>query len=289
MNIKIIADSTCDLSQELLEKHNIRRVPLGIIMGNGVYKDALEITPLDMFRYVESGKGICQTSAINVAEYTEVFREEFEKGAEAILNFTISGALSSCYENALIAAQEFENVYSVDTRSLSTGGGWLVLYAAELAAEGIGIAELFAICEKKKQLSDASFVIDTLDYLYKGGRCSGLAAFSATLLNIKPCLNLIGGKIEVGKKYHGNIKKSLRKYVEERVGGRDDLDLRRAIVTHTFYDDPDFVSEIVELVQGLQPFREVFSTFAGCTICNHCGPKTLGVLLYRNDEQNPNN
>jgi len=281
MNIKIIADSTCDLSDELLEEYNILRLPLGIVMGDDIFKDGIEVTPIDIFKHVDSGKGLCKTSAINVAEYRDAYASEFSKGADAILHFTLSCELSACYENALIAAEEFDNVYPIDTRSLSTGSGWLVLYAADLAAEGVAAKELAGLCEEKKHLSDTSFVIDTLDYLYKGGRCSGLAAFSASLLNLKPCLNLIDGKIEVGKKYHGNIKKILLKYVEDRIGNRDDLDLRRAFVTHTFFDDPEFVSEIVELVSRTQPFNEVLITKAGCTISNHCGPNTLGVLIYR--------
>ncbi|MCL2756863.1 MAG: DegV family protein [Coriobacteriia bacterium] len=281
MRIKILADSTCDLTDELLAKHDIRRLPLGIVIGDKILKDGVEATPFDIFAYVDSGKGICMTNAINVAEYVAAYREEFENGADAILNFTISAELSSCYENSVLAAQDFENVYSIDTRSLSTGGGWLVLYAAELVAEGMSAADVAAACEKKKELSDASFVIDTLGYLHKGGRCSGLTAFAASALNLKPCLNLINGKIEVGKKYHGNIEKSLRRYIEDRLKGRTDLDMRRAIVTHTMFDNLGFVHEIVNLVKSLQPFKVVDITSAGCTISNHCGPNTMGVLIYR--------
>jgi DegV family protein with EDD domain len=287
MRVKILADSTCDLSDELLKKYAIRQIPLSIIKGEDALKDRIEITPPDIFEYVSDTHNTCSTSAINVAEYMEVFAEEAEKGYDALINFTISSELSACFANALIAAQELADkglttpIYSVDTQSLSTGGGWLVIYAAELVAEGMSAQEIVAACEEKKLLSDTSFVIDTLDYLHKGGRCSGLAAFGASLLNLKPCLNLIDGKIEVGKKYHGSIEKSLLKYIEDRIGARDDLDLRRAFVTHTFYDDPHFVDEVVEIVQRTQAFREVITTTAGCTVANHCGPKTLGVLVYK--------
>ena len=291
MKVKILADSTCDLSDELLIKYDIRQIPLSIIKGEQTFRDRLEITPSDIFEHVSSGKGICFTSAINVAEYLEVFREEQAKGFDALINFTISNELSACYVNSVIAAKELSDqgidmeIYSVDTRSLSTGGGWLVLYAADLVAQGMEAREVAQACEKKKLLGDTSFVIDTLDYLHKGGRCSGLAAFGASLLNLKPCLNLIDGKIEVGKKYHGSIKKSLQKYIEDRIGRREDLDLRRAFVTHTFYDDPAFVEEIVDLVMNMQPFEEVITTSAGCTIANHCGPGTLGVLVYKDAER----
>jgi len=283
LRIKILADSTCDLSDELLEHYDIRRVPLGIVIGDEILKDGIEVTPFDIFDYVSSGKGICKTTAINVAEYLEAFQEEFDKGAEAILNFTISAELSSCYENSLIAARDFSNVFSVDTRSLSTGGGWLVVYAAELVAQGLDAKSIAEACEKKKHLSDSSFVIDTLDYLHKGGRCSGLAAYAAGVLNLKPCLNLINGKIEVGKKYHGNIKKTIRKYIEDRIAGRTDLDLSCVFITHTMFDDPQYVAEIIDLVKSLQPFEKIYETSAGCTISNHCGPNTLGILLYSSE------
>ncbi|MCL1879285.1 MAG: DegV family protein [Actinomycetia bacterium] len=284
MQAKIIADSTCDLSAELLERYQIRRVPLTIVKGEDELKDGDEITPQDIFAYVDSGQGVCHTAAVNVREYQAVFADAFAQGAEAVLSFTISSKLSSCYQNSVIAGEDFNNVYSIDTCSLSTGGGWLVLYAAELLQQGLSARQVVERCETKRLLSEASFVISTLDYLHKGGRCSGIAALGANLLNIKPCLELCDGEIRVGKKYRGTTKKVLRQYLRERLEGRDDLDLSRAIVTHTMYDDLQFVREMVRLVGELQPFREVLFTDAGCTVGNHCGPGTLGVLIYGKDQ-----
>ncbi|MDR0818256.1 MAG: DegV family protein [Oscillospiraceae bacterium] len=281
MRIKVIADSTCDISPDLLTKYNIRRTPLTIVKGESGFKDGDEITPKEIFDYVDSGKGVCRTASINISEYSQVYAEEKSNGADAILHFTMSALLSAGYANAVVAAREFENVYPIDTMSLSTGAGWLVLYAAELIEQGIEITELVEMCEAKKMLSDASFVIDTLKYMYKGGRCSGIAALGANMLNLKPCLELRGGKIEVGKKYRGNIEKVVRQYIEDRLKGRGDLDLSRAIITHTFFNKPEFVESIVQFVRELMPFDEVFATDAGCTISNHCGPGTLGILIYR--------
>jgi len=281
LKIKIIADSTCDLSQELLLKYDIRRVPLTIVKGGQGFKDGEEISPREIFDFVESGGGACQTTAVNIGEYSQAYAEELEAGADAIIHFILSGELSAGYSNAVIAAGEFNNVYPIDTRSLSTGAGWLVLYGAELAKTEQDPKLIVEKCEAKKQLSDASFVIDTLKYLHKGGRCSGLTALGANLLNLKPCLELREGKIEVGKKYRGNIEKVIRQYIADRIQGRDDLDLSRAIITHTFFDSPEFVNDIARYAKELQPFNEVLITDAGCTVSNHCGPCTLGILIYR--------
>ncbi len=281
MRTKIIADSTNDLSPELLNKYGIRRVPLTIVMGDVDYKDGVDITPQDIFSYFESGKGITHTSAINVVEYREIFKEELHSGADAIIHFAISSELSSCYDNAVLAATELNNIYSIDTRTLSTGGGWLVLYAAELAATGMDASEIVKRCEAKKQLLNTSFVLDTLEYMHAGGRCSGFTALSADLLKIKPCLDMQGGKLGVGKKYRGSMKKVVQQYLKDKLVGQSDIDLSRAFITHTFYDDLDFVEDAVRQTKELQAFEEVLITTAGCSVANHCGPNTLGVLFYR--------
>ena len=282
MRIKIIADSTNDLSTELLAKNDIRRIPLPIILGDTGYRDGEDITPADVFRFASEGKGTPQTSAINVAEYGEIFQEELAKGAGAILHFVISSELSSCHQNATVAARDFDNVYPIDTMHLSTGGGWLVLYAADLVAQGLSAREIATKCEEKKQLISTSFVLDTLEYMRRGGRCSGFTALSAGLLNIKPCLAMRGGKLGVEKKYRGSLKKVIRQYLKDKLENQDDIDLSRAFITHTFYDDPSFIRETVEITKELAGFEEVLTTEAGCTVANHCGPKTLGVLFSYN-------
>ncbi|MDR2530858.1 MAG: DegV family EDD domain-containing protein, partial [Oscillospiraceae bacterium] len=226
-------------------------------------------------------KGVCQTTAINIEEYAQAYAEEFANGCESIVHFTMSSALSAGYSNAVAAARDFKYVYPIDTMSLSTGAGWLALYACELLESGVEPSEVAARCESKKTLADASFVIDTLTYLHKGGRCSGVAALGANLLNLKPCLELRNGKIEVGKKYRGNIEKVIRQYIEDRLIDRGDVDLSLAMVSHTFFDDPEFVEAACDRIRELQPFARVIPTFAGCTVSNHCGPNTLGLMFYR--------
>ncbi|MDR2197397.1 MAG: DegV family protein [Coriobacteriales bacterium] len=283
MRIKIIADSTCDLSFDLMKLHDIRMAPLTIVMGGQGYKDSYDIAPEDIFAFVETGGGISHTTAVSVGEYLTIYGEEKAAGADAIIHFTISGELSACHDNALVAARDFERVYPIDTRSLSTGSGWLVLYAVDLIAAGLSAEEVVARCEAKKQLIEASFVISTLDYLHKGGRCSGVAALSAGLLNIKPCLELRQGKIEVARKYRGKIGKVIERYLRDRLSNRDDIEPRRALLTHTLFDEPELVAEAFEIAKKLYPFEELILTSAGCTVSNHCGPGTLGILFCRRE------
>jgi DegV family protein with EDD domain len=182
----------------------------------------------------------------------------------------------------MLAAADHENIYPIDTRALSTGGGWLVLYAADLVAQGLSAQEIARKCEEKKQLISTSFVLDTLDFMRRGGRCSGFQALSADLLKIKPCLGMNEGLLGVSKKYRGGMRKVINQYLRDKLEGRSDLDLSRAFVTHTFYGDPEFVEETVALTKQLVPFKEVLVTEAGCSVANHCGPNTLGVLFCHN-------
>jgi len=281
MKIKLIADSTCDLTDEQLEQLDVRMVSLTIVKGDTDYKDRIDITQKDIFEYVGSGAGICQTTAVNISEYSQAYSEELAKGYDAIIHFVISSELSACYNNAVVAAQEYQNIYVIDSRVLSSGAGWLVLYASQLIEQGLDAGEIAEKVQEKVERSETSFVIDTLHYLYKGGRCSGLVALGANLLNLKPCLELKEGKIEVGKKYRGNIEKVAAQYITERLKDREDIDLSFCCISHTFLDKPEFVDKMVELVKELQPFGEVYVMPAGCTISNHCGPNTIGVLFTR--------
>lgn len=279
MKIKITSDSTCDLSNELIEKNNIRIIPLSITYGAEAYKDGVDITPDDIFRRVESGGGIGSTAAVNVQEYVDIFTELL-KDYDAIIHFTISSDMSSCYQNACIAAQNLSNVYVIDSLNLSTGIGHLVLDAAELAGEGKQPEEIVRIIENKREKLDVSFVISTLEYLSKGGRCSAVAAFGANLLKIRPCIEVKNGKMGVGKKYRGSFEKCLTQYVQDKLENKESLDLKRIFITDSGV--PEEVRLAVrEQVLSIAPFEEVIHTRAGCTVSNHCGPGTLGILFYR--------
>lgn len=279
MRIKITSDSTCDLSNELIEKNNIRIIPLSITYGAEAYKDGVDITPDDIFRRVESGGGIGSTAAVNVQEYVDIFTELL-KDYDAIIHFTISSDMSSCYQNACIAAQNLSNVYVIDSLNLSTGIGHLVLDAAELAGEGKQPEEIVRIIENKREKLDVSFVLSTLEYLSKGGRCSAVAAFGANLLKIRPCIEVKNGKMGVGKKYRGSFEKCLTQYVQDKLENKESLDLKRIFITDSGV--PEEVRLAVrEQVLSIAPFEEVIHTRAGCTVSNHCGPGTLGILFYR--------
>lgn len=281
MNKQIIisSDSTCDLSKELVDRYQIRIQPMGISLGDQIYRDGVDITPDMIYAHHEKTGQLPKTSAINVAENMEYF-EELTKDGSAVIHFTISSSMSSTYNNACVAAQEFENVYVVDAKNLSTGSGLLVLAAAEMAREGL---EAQQIVEKLNDLADrvdASFVVDNLEYLVKGGRCSALAAFGANLLQLKPCISVKNGAMGVGKKYRGKFEKVLLTYVADRLADAEDICLDRVFVTHAGCD-PKVVESVAEAVKNTLPFREILVTRAGCTVSSHCGANTLGVLFIR--------
>lgn len=281
MNKQIIisSDSTCDLSKELVDRYQIHIQPMGISLGDQIYRDGVDITPDMIYAHHEKTGQLPKTSAINVVEDLEYF-EELTKDGSAVIHFTISSSMSSTYNNACVAAQEFENVYVVDARNLSTGSGLLVLAAAEMVQEGL---EAQQIVEKLNDLADrvdASFVVDNLEYLVKGGRCSTLAALGANLLQLKPCISVKNGAMGVGKKYRGKFEKVLLTYVADRLADAEDICLDRVFVTHAGCD-PKVVESVAEAVKNTLPFREILVTRAGCTVSSHCGANTLGVLFIR--------
>ncbi|MDR3277917.1 MAG: DegV family protein [Oscillospiraceae bacterium] len=280
MKIKISADSICDLPPELIAKYGIGIVPLSIVKGGQPFRDMVEITPQDIFDYVESGAGSCHTTAVNVSEYAELFAE-YLKEYDAVIHTTISSVISCCHQNALIAAADLPNVYVIDSLNLSSGSGQLVLDAAIMAERGSPADE---IAERVNQLAkyvESSFVIDTLKYLHKGGRCSGLAALGANLLKLKPCIEVTDGKMDVGKKYRGNFDKVILQYVADKLQGRDDIDPRRIFVTYAPGTPQEVVDSVTDAIRALGYFQEILTSLAGCTISNHCGPVCLGLLYYR--------
>ena len=279
MKIKISSDSTCDLSAELVERYDVHIVPLSVSKDGVFYRDGLEITPQDIFDHVSSGGGVCSTAAVNMDEYQHIF-EGLRRDYDAVIHFTISSELSCCYQNACLAAQEVPGVYVIDAENLSTGIGQLVLEASIMAREGAAPEEIVEKINTMKKKLDVSFVIDTLEYLYKGGRCSSLAALGANLLSLKPCIEVVDGKMRVGKKYRGSLEKCLEKYNRERLADVDSLDLHRIFVTHSNMDQAT-VDRIQAVVESCAPFEEILQTKAGCTISCHCGPNCLGILFFR--------
>lgn len=277
--ILIAADSTCDLSDELIARYGIKILPLGVTLGETQYRDGIDVTPDLIYENYEKTGRLPKTAAINLADFSDFFQAQKEEG-NAVVFFTISALMSSTYQNAALAAQEFDNVYVVDTQNLSTGGGLLVLHACELAQSGMGAAEIAQACRDLAPCVDASFIVDSLEFLHKGGRCSAVAAFGANLLKLKPCITVQNGKMGVGKKYRGNFADVLQKYIAERIGDGTDLCTERVFVTHAGCDRA-IVDACVAAVKARAPFQEVCVTRAGCTISSHCGRNTLGVLFIR--------
>ncbi len=280
MNIKISADSTCDLSPELIQRYDIGISPLYIVRDGESLVDGVDITPDEIYAHVEAGGSMCSTAAVSVYDYVEFFRKELES-SDAVVHFHISGDMSACYQNACIAAAEVGNVYPVDARNLSTGIGLLVLEAAELARAGqLTAQEIQERMNQRRELLDVSFVVEQLGYLRKGGRCSSVAALGANMLSLRPCIQVKDGKMGVGKKYRGAYQKCLLQYVKERLEGRNDIDLHRIFITESGGFTPEEVAEVEAAVRSYQPFEEVLHTRAGCTVSSHCGPRTLGILYF---------
>lgn len=276
--ICISSDSTCDLSAELIAKYGIHTIPLSIVVGDRVYKDGRDITPAELFSFVEHGES-CQTAAVNVFEYVEYF-QELRKQYEAAVHISLGSGFSSSHQNAKLAAQEVEGVYVVDSQNLSTGTGLLVLQAAELAQAGRSAAEIAEIIAAEAAKVEASFVLSRLDYMAKGGRCSAITAQGARILKLRPSIEVVDGKMVVGRKFRGKLVKCLTDYVQARLEGRTDLDLKRIFITHSGCD-PDVVAAVKAEVERWADFDEILETTAGCTISNHCGPDTLGILFKR--------
>lgn len=277
--IIIASDSTCDLNQELIKRYQIQILPLGVSLGEKQFTDGVDITPDDIYAHYAATGELPKTSAVNIAQFDDFFREHTADGS-AIVCFTISSDMSSTCSNARIAAEEYENVYVVDTQNLSTGGGLLVIAAAQMAAEGMSAKEIAENCTALASKVDASFVVDDLEFLHKGGRCSAVAAFGANLLQLKPCITVKDGKMGVEKKYRGKFPSVLEKYIAERIGDGTGIALDHVFVTHAGCDE-EIVNACLAQVKAAADFKEVHLTRAGCTVSSHCGKNTLGVLFLR--------
>ena len=283
MPVKIISDSTCDLSEDLLKEYDIAIVPLTVTLGDRSGHDGVDITPEDIYAYVEETGVLPKSSAVSVGEYKEAFGGWREKGYE-IVHFSLSAKFSASWQNACTAAEELGGVHVVDSANLSTGQGLLTLYGAELAEDGKSAAEIAEACRSLAGRVEASFVINTTDYLHKGGRCSALMNLGANLLHIKPCIEVRDGGMHPGKKYHGSINHAIHAYVEDRLKNRADIDLKRMFITHTRVD-PQAVDDVRSLIEKHIPgIEEILETTAGATITTHCGPDTLGILFVRKAE-----
>ncbi len=275
-NVKVSSDSISDLGN-LYEERGIARLPIPIVLGDRTGLDG-DITPSDIYDFFDRTKTTPKTSAITPEEYYNFFSAQTEDGSE-LVHFTISSEMSSCYRNAVAAAERCKGVYVVDSRNLSTGAGLLVLYADDLAKAGLSGAEIKARADARSGAVQASFVVDTMTFLYRGGRCSGVAAFIASVLKIKPCIAVTGGKMEVCQKYRGSTDKAIVKYVADTLRSYPDPDLKYVFVTHTSARH-EVVETVKREVLAVFPSANIIETIAGATVTSHCGKGTLGVLYF---------
>ena len=275
MKIKITVDSTNDLSPELVEKYDIGVLPLSVSMGDKLYRDMVDITPDDIYAHVNAGGALPKTSAVNAAEYGELFDKCLEE-YDAVIHINLSSEMSTCHNSARMAAED-KSVYVIDSRNLSTGSGLLALMAAEKAAAGEDAAKIAEDLRAATAKVDASFVVSRLDYLHKGGRCSTIAMLGANVLKLKPCIEVHDGKMGVAKKYRGNYNRCLEMYVKDRLADATDIDTHRIFITHSGVPQ-ETVDLVRKAVEANQKFDDILVTRAGCSISSHCGDGTLGIL-----------
>ena len=277
--VVITADSTCDLSEELKARFDIRIIPLTIGLGEKSYLDGVDFTTEDIYARYRADGTLPKTAAPGIQQFTDFFTEILNEGYE-IVHLDISSELSGSFNNACIAASELEGVYTVDSRMLSSGVALLAIEGAECAARGMCASDIAMHLGDLVEKVDTSFVLDTLEFMWKGGRCSGVTALGATLLHLKPALEMRDGKLSVYKKYRGNIRSVYRQYVKERLASAD-IRPNHVFVTNSGEVPQEIIEELNDMVHAAVPGAEVHNNRAGCTVTSHCGPKTLGVLFLR--------
>ena len=275
----ITTDSVCDLPKELCEEFGVSVLPLTVTLGENSYRDGLEIDAAKIFAtYKEKGL-LPKTSAISPAEFMDFFQPFLDDGCE-VVHITIGSKLSGTYQNCCIAAGDMDGVYPVDSCQLSSGEALVALEACRLRDEGRSAKEIAESLVEFTSRVDASFVLDTLEFIWKGGRCSGVAALGANLLGIKPALEMAEGSLRVCKKYRGNIEKVYLKYAVERLADVD-KELDYCFITYSEGMNEASVEELKKIVAEAAPFKRIFVTKAGCTVSSHCGPKCMGVLFVK--------
>ena len=281
MKIAVSVESTNDLSKELLQKYDIKVIPFQIVLGDKSFKDG-EVTVQEMFNYVDENGVLPKTNALNEFEYTEFFTE-LKKEYDGIIHVTLSSGLTSSCGNAKRAAENFENVFVVDSLSLSTGIGLLAIYARELANAGKSATEIAKLVEERTAKISCTFVIERLDYLHKGGRCSSLALFGANLLKLRPRIIVKEGKMSSDKKYKGSMPSVVARYCAETLGEFNTPDLERVFITYTTAM-PEML-ENAENALKAAGFKNIYHAHAGGTIASHCGANTLGIIYFNDGNE----
>lgn len=279
MNVKITTESACDLPQEILDRLDITTVRVYVILDGVSYRDVDDMNSYELFDAVEARDLAPTTSAPSVQDYLTTF-QKYDPETTTIIHISTTSAHSVCYHNALKAAEECTNVHVIDSRNATSGLGILVMMAAEMAQNGKSAEEIIQEVNRTIPRIELSCILNTVSYVRRGGRISTLAAKGVELLNLKPCVEMVNGKLSIGKKYRGKLEKVLPNYIQDRLKGRNDLNLKRIFMTNTL-SSKAFLQTLVDLIKSLQPFAEVLINDAGCTISTHAGPNALGIIFIR--------
>lgn len=278
--VVISADSTCDLGRDLAKRYGVQMLDWKIELDGQLYLDSVELTPSEMYRICREKNVLPHSSGANPEDYRRHWKPWLEEGYE-IVHLGLGSGISMAYQNSLATSEEFEGVYTIDSQNLSSGFGLLVIKAAEMAEQGYSAKEIQQTVSALHSKSHASFLLDTLEFMQASGRCSNFAALAANMLKLKPCIevdNCDGSRMHPGKKYRGPMEKCIRQYAQEKLEGRDDLDLSRVFITHSEAHQSD-IDAAREVIEQCSDFDEIHVTKANCAISVHCGPRTLGVLF----------
>ena len=275
--VMITADSTCDLPSELLERFNIKTIPLTIQLGDETFLDGEGFTPEVMYRRYREDGTLPKTAAAGYQQFIDFF-SQFTKAGYQVVHLDISSELSCSFSNACLAAEDLGDVFPVDSQMLSSGLALLAIEGAECRDKGMGAQEIAEHLRSLTGKVDTSFVLDTLEFMWKGGRCSAVASLGANLLKLKPALEMKDGKLGVYKKYRGSIDYVYKQYIKERIAGKN-IRPGHVFITNSGEIDPEVIRQLAQLVRELIPVEEIHFATAGCTISSHCGPKCLGVLF----------
>ena len=278
--VKIIADSTCDLTKELIERYDVEIAPLHIVLDDKEYLDGVDITPDEIYAWSDQTKTTPKTAAVSIERITDLFKAYIDQGMDVVC-FSISDDMSTTGNVMRMAAVELnaaDRIRIVNSKSLSTGIGLMVIEAAEMAKAGKSVHEIADYVEALREHVRASFVVDTLTFLHRGGRCGGLAAMLGGALKLHPRIAVEDGKMAPGKKYRGKMSVVIRHYVEEMEEALKTAKKERVFITHSGCPQQD-IDAVKDYLSGLNRFDEILITRAGGVISSHCGPGTLGVLF----------
>ncbi len=281
-DIAITTDSTCDLPQRFIDENDITVVPLTVLLGDTVYRDGVDIKPDDVYSFVEKTGKLPKTSAVTPAEYFEVFKQLTDEGKK-VVHIGFSSGLSSSFQNACVAASEFDNVFCVDSKTLCTAQGLLVLKACDYRAKGMDAKKIADRVTKLVPKVSATFVLDGLEYLHKGGRCSSVARFGANVLGIKPSIAVDNqtGKLEVSKKYRGKTELVYKQYIADRMNEIKRIQPDRVVIAESGGVSSQIIAFAKGVIEGKDKFNQVIVADAGCTISSHCGPKTFAIFYIK--------